>query len=296
MLEPLKRHYHERLSSLRAGITRNHCGLEIGPWINPVFKKKDGYSVEIVDVLDTDELVKKCHDKAELKNFVANIEDVDYIFNISLLNTILESKGEVSGIYDFICSSHNFEHLPNPIAFLKDCEILLKEGGVLTMAIPIGSRCFDRMRPLSTVGQWIDAYRNNQRQPSVGQIIDYRLNFSNNKSLASPDLVFAKKSFRWNPQYLKSVIELDETGVYTDIHCWVFNISSFQLLLADLQNLGIVKHLFIEEIVSIEDGIEFIVRLRKKSSVQPPEDRAIMLRAVLDEWLREVVKFSDDYD
>ncbi len=38
--------------------------------------------------------------------------------------------------YDLVCSSHIFEHLPNPIVHLKQLKPLLKENGTLFMEIP----------------------------------------------------------------------------------------------------------------------------------------------------------------
>jgi SAM-dependent methyltransferase len=81
---------------------------------------------------------------------------------------IVAARGELSS-FDYIISSHNFEHLPNPINFLQGCEKVHKPRGYLSMTLPDKRACFDDFRPISTLGSWLDAYLENRSRPTPAQ-------------------------------------------------------------------------------------------------------------------------------
>ena len=70
--------------------------------------------------------------------------------------------------YDWIVASHLVEHTPDLIGFLNDCDSLLKENGVLSLAIPDQRYCFDYFRPLTGIGHVIDAAQNPRKRRSPG--------------------------------------------------------------------------------------------------------------------------------
>ena len=172
------------------------------------------------------------------------------------------------GAFDYIVSSHNFEHLPDPIRFLQDASLLLRKGGSLSMAIPIGSRCFDLMRPLSTTGQIIDAHMNGLRQPSVGTVFDdqqgaVRLPNGVDVSCASTNLkkVMPRTSIEQLSSEYYAAISAEASNAYVDAHCWVFNPYSFCVIIADLAACGFIPMLKVVQI--LENGTEFIVHIHK---------------------------------
>jgi len=123
--------------------------------------------------------------------------------------------------------------------------------------VPIGTRCFDRMRPLSTTGQIIDAYVTNSTKPTPGQIVDHFLNYRSDQ-LQMP---YATSAEKWNPSFYNWILEIKNSAQYIDSHCWVFNIQSFELILTDLTMLGILSNMKLAD--SWDLGSEFIVNLVK---------------------------------
>lgn len=144
-------------------------GLEIGPSHNPIAPKKKGYKVHILDHASAEEL------RAKYLNHglnLDNIEEVDFIWQGQPLPELIGKKH----CYDWIIASHVAEHLPDLIAFLQQCEELLKPKGVLSLVIPDKRYCFDYFQPLSTTGMLLDAYAEQRTRPSQGQIFDFFAN------------------------------------------------------------------------------------------------------------------------
>jgi hypothetical protein len=189
-----------------------------------------------------------------------------------LTNDEAEAVSSGSGLFNYIVSSHNFEHQLNPAQFLIHCSKLLKFGGSLTIVVPIGTRCFDRMRPLSTTGQIVDAYVSNASKPSSGQIIDFVLSFASDATSEVPihheyyrsdqlSMPHATSSRKWNPDFYNWILEIKDSDHYVDTHCWVFNLQSFELIFADLCMPGILSNMKLAG--SWDLGNEFIVSLVK---------------------------------
>lgn len=63
--------------------------------------------------------------------------------------------------YDFLLSSHNLEHMANPIKALNEWKRILKPGGVMLLALPDKRFTFDRKRPITTYEHILNDYRNN---------------------------------------------------------------------------------------------------------------------------------------
>ena len=256
---------------MQAELKKDLLGLEIGPLHNPICPKKDGWNILTMDILPTNLIKKQYKDNPDVDT--AQIEDIDIIFSGSLFKSLknygLYRDNEfINGLncLDYIISSHNFEHQPNPIQFLVDCENALRTKGVLSMAIPIGSRCFDCWRPLTTCGEWIDAFYAQREMPSYGNIVD---SFANHAKHADnvdlTDESYSLNKIKLNhalaPNYLEHLCELSRDKSYVDSHCSVLNPYSFQSLFDDLVSLGLIKLLRVKEIKL--NGAEFIVTIIK---------------------------------
>ena len=172
---------------------------------------------------------------------------------------------------DYIVSSHNFEHQPDPIRFLQDVEHLLKDNGILTMAIPIASRCFDCFKPLTTSGHIIDAYTNSETKPTIGTVFDHRtrssvhsyedsindLNYNFDSVNLSSSSPFSNDAL--DKGKFQDLINAHKEG-YIDAHCWQFNPYSFELVFKELKSCGFFSKLYIHDVVSM--GCEFIVHIK----------------------------------
>lgn len=60
---------------------------------------------------------------------------------------------------DYVLSSHVFEHLPNPIAALREWNCVVRDQGIVFMVVPLrDSHPGDAERPISTFEELLDAY------------------------------------------------------------------------------------------------------------------------------------------
>jgi len=127
--------------------------------------KTAGFDVEILDYLDAEGLRRKY---AAASVDLSAVEEVDYIADGRPMTEVIGERHR----YDWIVASHVIEHVPNLVAFLIDCEALLKPGGSLVLAVPDKRCCFDILRPVSTVGQVLQAHVDDRKRPWPGVIFD----------------------------------------------------------------------------------------------------------------------------
>jgi 2-polyprenyl-3-methyl-5-hydroxy-6-metoxy-1,4-benzoquinol methylase len=113
-------------------------GLEIGPSYNPFFPKRDGYNVKTLDHASGETLRQKygCDPAVE----VSKIEDVDFVWNGQQYAELI---GEEK--FDWVFAAHLIEHVPDLIAFINDSATIMKEKGMLALAIPDKRYTFDMM-------------------------------------------------------------------------------------------------------------------------------------------------------
>jgi SAM-dependent methyltransferase len=258
----------ERRDILLTGIRKDMLGVEIGPWHNPLVPKSDGYRSLSLDVFDTEALRRIAAKSPSVsKDSVAQIEDVDLVGSASDLGGIIEAKG-LTGQLDYIVSSHNFEHLPDPIRFLQGAERALKPGGILSMALPDKRGCFDYFRPHSTTADFIAAYHEGRKRPSNAQILAMQ-------TLYSRRVVDGQEVETWNftegPDEVCPMVdvqvaydrflafEASNASDYPDVHCWVFTPASFEIIARDIHQLGIAK-VGVEQIQG-PNVFEFYVRM-----------------------------------
>ncbi|VVM08465.1 hypothetical protein MAMC_02180 [Methylacidimicrobium cyclopophantes] len=103
--------------------------IEIGPWFAPIFPKKEGYPCLVLDLYDRKTLQERAErDPYIPRERIPDIEEVDLVGSASEIAEIVAAHYPLSS-FAYIISSHNFEHLPNPIRFLQGCAKVLKPGG-----------------------------------------------------------------------------------------------------------------------------------------------------------------------
>lgn len=235
-------------------------GLEIGPSHNPIAPKKDGFNVHILDHLPAEQLREKYKGHEGHGVILENIEEVDYVWNGEPFSELIGQ----TDCYDWIIASHVIEHVPDMISFLRQCSDILKKDGKISLVIPDKRYCFDYFSPLSSTGNFLDAYLEKRTRPSPGQVFDH---FSN----------AAKRygKIAWSYDGLGEANELlqtfhdaeawyqktKDTADYVDVHCSRFTPSSFLLIVSDLFNLGLINL----EVISFfgTEGCEFYITLGK---------------------------------
>jgi SAM-dependent methyltransferase len=270
-------------------------GIEIGPWFAPLAAKSEGYNCLAFDVFDTETLKKSAERDPLIDNSrISSIETVDIVGSSTEIYDVIAARGELS-TFDYIISSHNFEHLPNPIKFLRGCEKVLKVGGYLSMAVPDKRACFDYFRPASTLGSWLEAYTNNSIRPTAAQGFEQG---SFNCKYSDVDEERSSFPLTKDPGKIKLQVDLknsfdtyinrkaSEEQIYCDTHCWTFTPSSFYSILLDTMFLKLIQ--FDVEEITENNGNEFYVHLRRVES-KPLQDlefyakRESLLRSAIDE-------------
>ena len=260
-----------RRDFLLMGVVKTEPGLEIAPFFSPIASKSEGFCVETVDVLTRAQLVDKLLGESSIPDaLAAQIEDVDHIGSASELKEVVSSKGIKS--YNYILSSHNFEHLPNPIRFLQDCESLLEKDGQLCMAIPDLRCCFDRFRMPTELDVWLKSFYENKLVPSAYDRFRAwykRCNNINHLNRARSEIVLHPNPRKdLNSAHVELQDSLNNQKLpYQDCHVSAFTPSSFRLLIKECVALRLFSLDVVESTPTI--GNEFLVRLKKVSPSVP---------------------------
>lgn len=261
----------DRNTRLLAGLKPGHSRvLELGPSFAPVAPKRTGWLTTIVDHTDRDGLVAKYSVHSGLD--IDAIEEVDHVWSAGPLAAVIPPREH--GQYDALIASHVIEHLVDPITFLKSAERLLKPGGRIILAVPDLRLCFDCLRPVSTTGQVIAAWREKRVKHAWSAVFDaYAYD-------ARPDgqRPSWSRGFAFTPRFIAALTDVGrdidgycdrgEDG-YLDVHGWTFTPASFELLLLELQALGLA-HWRVESLVECE-SVEFLAFLSRSTGGVPSE-------------------------
>ena len=250
-------------------------GLEIGASHNPLMPKAAGFDVEVLDHLDAGALRRKYADAGV---DVSAVEEVDYVGDGRPMTEVIGDRQR----YDWIVASHVIEHVPDFVGFLVDCEALLKPGGSLVLAVPDKRCCFDILRPVSTVGQVLQANIDGRRRPWPGAIFD--------------DVAYARKRTGrtgWglgDQEPLEEVRPVEvarqvfhdacDSDSYVDVHCWVFVPSSFRLIVSTLGACGMTG---LRELHFRIGAGEFYAALSTHGAPEPLDLGALALAAQKEE-------------
>jgi SAM-dependent methyltransferase len=243
-------------------------GVEVGPSFSPIVPKAGGADVTVVDHTDAASLREKYRVHGV---DVDAIEDVDVIWSGGPLKPVLEHRAP----FDFIIASHVIEHLPDPLGFLGDCEALLAPGGVLSLVVPDSRYSFDCLRPLTSIGQWVDAHLSGRTRHTAGTVLDHTLHAAKRGEIswhAASDVPLAMVHQR---DHVDAMFELSSTtDEYVDVHAWVFTPPSFRYLVDMARTLGMTSFVVAEQHDTV--GAEFYVTLRVPGE---PVDEAERARA-----------------
>jgi predicted SAM-dependent methyltransferase len=259
----------DRKGIILKGITRHQHGIEIAPWFAPLAPKGDGYNCLVLDLLDDEALRSRAAaDENVNPEQIREIETVDLVGNAIDIAELVDERGEI-GTFDYVLSSHNFEHLPDPIRFLQGCHKVLKAGGIVSMAIPDHRACFDYFRPATRIYEWLQAYFEGRRCPTAEQVFAFEASIA---KLKRGDKYVTAFSVADDPRNIELMGDLQSnydryrefktkpSGVYLDSHCSVMSPHSLELLITEGRQLGLLPFRVSE--VTEPIGCEFCVQLQ----------------------------------
>jgi len=221
----------DRVELMLNGISKKQSGLEIGPSIRPLVRKKDGYNVKIIDHMSAEDLKEKYKDHGVN---LAEIENVDFIFNGEKYSDLVNGEK-----FDYILASHLIEHVPDLVGFLQDCDDVLKPFGEIRLAIPDKRFCFDIDRECSSLSRVLDVHEQGFKTQTIGAVAEYFLKVCKKNGQIAWDI-----NTIGNVEKVHTLIEAQNAifqtrqGKYLDIHNWVFTLDSFVKIIDDLNKLG----------------------------------------------------------
>jgi SAM-dependent methyltransferase len=258
----------ERREEILRFVRTGQTGVEIGPWFNPLVPKSQGYNTLVLDVFDRTQLVASAiADPGIPDSSIDLIEEVDLVGPVHMLDEMVAARG-LTGSLDFLVSSHNLEHFPDPIRFLQACQAILKPGGVVALALPDKRACFDFFRPVSDTGELLQAFWERRERPTPAQIFSHIAMHSYNHlegqdrsgwGLGQPTGSIRLVCDIAEAYHVAKLHFDDPDQPYRDTHCWSFTPSSFEAILLELQIMGLVQ-LSVRTVVA-PGGHEFMVHL-----------------------------------
>jgi 2-polyprenyl-3-methyl-5-hydroxy-6-metoxy-1,4-benzoquinol methylase len=271
-----------RKEKLLYHVRKSGVGIEIGPSFRPTAAKRDGFQVHVMDHANREQLVEKYQ---ALDIAVQDIEEVDFVWRG-------EPYAELTGktrFYDWIIASHLIEHTPDLISFFNDCDSILKDDGVLSLAIPDKRYCFDHFRPLTGISKIIDAHFPHRKTHSLGTAVEQNL-YAVSKGEKGCWRQTAVGKYRFSSSVKAACEQMEcvtdeaarlksvaNRGDYLDCHAWCFSPHSFRLILHDLYLLGLTS---LREISYFPThGCEFFVTLGRQG-VGLKLDRLEMLKLI----------------
>lgn len=250
----------DRIEWLRNGIPFEEPGIEIGPLDRPVMPRPES-AVCYADHLDRTGLVAKYEAHAGVNSDA--IPEIDFVIGAEGLRAAIGDRQ-----FHYLIASHVIEHVPNPIGWLQDIHGLLKDGGVVALAIPDRRRCFDALRRETTPAEWIEAALFNHVRPSPSRIFDALSNevtLNGNISWAhdcEPNELRLSRTAAHALHITQRVLATDD---YFDVHCWTFTPESFSNLMRTVVSTGLIKLKLLE--ASGTQGGEFFVRLGRDDAM-----------------------------
>lgn len=215
--------------------------LEIGALNNPLFNKNE-YEVYYLDIMTTEELKENYKNE---KQIVDTILPVDFVLNDNYENTFKDIDIE----FDYVCSSHVLEHIPNPISYLLDISKILSTNGRLCMLIPDKDFTFDHYRENSSFSDWFDVYTRGERINTPRRVLDHLSSYVDENVPAN---YWNKRVNKYPIAYVEGCLEIyskyvnDFDNNYFNGHYWVFTDISFLKILANLFKFNLIPYKLVD--------------------------------------------------
>ncbi len=279
-----------RKTQLLSGLSKSDSIIEIGPLHNAIAPKREGWKTTIVDHDSRTGLAKKySNDTAVDTNL---IEEVDVIWQQgSLAEAFPESQHHT---FQAIIASHVIEHIPDFISFFQSAQHLLNpDNGVLVLAVPDKRFCFDAFRPVSTTGRILEAHAHEIQRHSQAALFDYlaySVHADNrcNWGRETPSMFSFSSNIETALDTFKTWSD-DPSASYIDCHGWQFTPASFQLLIMELGELGLIDWRI--DWIKPRPFTDFLAHLRPGYTKYPThklrEKRRLQLQLEIMHELRE---------
>lgn len=291
----------KRLDFFSQFVHKKSFGLELGPSYRPTFTKSEGWNVKTLDHCNTSELkAKYLADPNTPNELVDRIEPVDFVWQGQ---PYLDIPGMESN-FDYVVACHVIEHQFDLVQFLDDIASVIKEQGLLLLAVPQRSLMFDSARPLSTLGDVVIAHKDkalydlkvylDETSLRVGRneigcwIGDYRNN-------PDSELSFIYSGLETNELFQELIGDYQPPSEYRDGHRWVFEPETLEYLISQLRAAGLTDFKVKERGQGF--GCEFFLVLEKEINEQKSvSDSELNPNGYLPGEVPAVKYFREEYE
>jgi glycosyltransferase involved in cell wall biosynthesis/2-polyprenyl-3-methyl-5-hydroxy-6-metoxy-1,4-benzoquinol methylase len=272
----------DRNDRIRQSFSKEMRLIEIGAGYNPIAPKRDGWDIKVVDHGPRTELIEKYRDHPT----VDAIEEVDVIWRDGPLADAFPVSEH--GGYDGLIASHVLEHMPDLVGFLRSVDVLLKRSGIFFLALPDKRLCFDFFHPSTTTGNVVDGMGKSRH--SRGALFNHAAYYAHRNGEGAWFVGGQGGEFTLvhKLEATREILGYDELD-YRDSHAWYFTPASFELLILELNALGLVPWRVAR--VEPQAGVEFFVWLERgetaKNIIEPR--RAELLKQTIVETKSQVM-------
>jgi hypothetical protein len=263
----------EKIELIKSFINLSGLGLELGPHINPMFRKSQGVNVRYLESRSSDQLRELQMSQGRNADLV---EEIDYILqrDVSLYEMVKGTR------FEWVTSSHVIEHIPNFVGHLNEVASVLNDGGVYALIVPDRNYCFDCLKPPTSLGDVIEAHLSAGRPGALARMVNewrYGVRPEGVKTggwgeeAAKRPLV--AKHDQWQG-HVRRVLRTNGQELENWFgHHWHFDPISYADIVADVTELGLLGLQL--EVVRPTYDMDFIVVFRKVGSPNPASARKI---------------------
>jgi SAM-dependent methyltransferase len=262
-------HRRPRRDILLSGIdVSTQTGLEIGPLSHPlVTKQESNAQVFYVDSATAAQLREKYRDDAFVQ--ADAIVETDYLWGRQTLPELVHGK-----TFDYVLASHVIEHVPNMIGWLREIATVLRDEGMLSLAIPDKRYTFDLKRELTSFGALVESFLLDRRRPSLRDVFDH-------KALAAHvdlfkvwdrelDCSALKNHGSWEEAWRETKAYQDSDD-YVDVHVTIMTPASFLDILDGINRLGLLDFSVANFVDTQKYTLEFFAGLQRTPRGLPRE-------------------------
>lgn len=201
------------------------------------------------------------HLPVALKTLRPDVQDTaivtpDFIANGFSLQCIADA------CLDFVIANHVLEHSIDALGTLCQWLRVLRPDGILFVAVPLGDRCFDRGRPLTSPDHFVEDYRLSARGERAA-MRERNLRHVEEYLAISAPAIAREQGATWAPpdtqeraRLIGHLLDVDPA----QMHHHVFSVDSFATLLGLLDEIC-GRHMLVERIA--RSSVEIIGIVRK---------------------------------
>lgn len=252
-----------KVAFLRDRIDLDGLGLELGPHVDPMFRKSRGVRVRYLETRSTETL--RASMVAQGRD-PALVEEIDYLLNRDQsLSQMTEGT-----LFDWVASSHVLEHIPDFVGHLAEVGSVLKPGGIYAAIVPDRNLCFDCLKPAASLGAVLQAHLEKRKIPDVASNIDELRLGVRPEGISVGGWTPAEASGALKPKFpgwearvraiLDAGLDEDRPDLWAG-HSWRFDPVAFAQILADLARFDLTPLHLVELVPTYH--MDFIAILKK---------------------------------